>query len=93
MTHTAEISYVFGQPTYVFGRPQHPERCALNRSEAAFAAFVGGLWAQFARSGVPHQAWPRYHVAEDRAVVLKRAGDLSNITVAWRAAECVGWAP
>ena len=103
VTHTAEISYVFMQPTFVFGKPQHPERCAFNRSEAAFASFVGGMWTAFARSGVPHGAWPRYGLGggggegsrdeADAAVVLKRADDLGNVTVGWRAAECVGWAP
>lgn len=103
MTHTAEISYVFMKPTFVFGRPQHPERCAFNRSEAAFASFVGGIWTAFARSGVPHGAWPRYGLGlggggeapreADVAVVLKRADDVGNVTLAWRAAECVGWAP
>lgn len=57
-THTAEISYVFGQPTYVFGRPLHPERCGFNASEAAFARQVGGYWASFARDGRPSADWP-----------------------------------
>lgn len=57
-THTAEISYVFGQPTYVFGRPMHPERCAFDASEAAFARQVGSYWASFARHGRPSPDWP-----------------------------------
>jgi para-nitrobenzyl esterase len=100
VTHTAEISYVFMMPTYVFGRPQHPERCHLNRSEASFASFLGGLWTRFALSGVPDPEWPQYGVVgrdqrgnNDSAVVLKEPGDLADIELAWRKAECLGWAP
>lgn len=102
-THTAEISYVFGQPTFVFGRPLHPERCAFDAAEAAFARQVGGLWASFARHGMPSAEWPRWEPPGSSAggkdvdalvrlgkvaTAVPRNGALLEIEHGWRAATC-----
>ena len=92
VTHTAEISFVFGQPTYVFGRPTHPERCAFNSTEQRFADSVGELWAGFARSGMPAhpQQWPAYSTATDVNALLS-SPDATGLEKHWRRRECAGW--
>jgi hypothetical protein len=83
----AQVSYVFGQPTYLFGKPLHPERCSFNSTEGAFASFIGGLWTNLARSGTPADEWPMYGASDKDVNGLLRTPSLSTER-GWRADFC-----
>ena len=53
VTHTAELSYVFGAPLHLFGAPPPGVACAFTDAEQAFADGMGAAWAAFARTGSP----------------------------------------
>ena len=89
VTHTAEITYVFDQPTYVFGAPTHPQSCAFSAADAAIARDISGLWGTFARSGAPRPgAFSAYNASRDQEVVLGRPGGALPVEPFWRARYC-----
>ena len=93
VTHTAEVSFVFGQPTYLFGRPSPsaPASCAFGPREEAISDSLGRMWAAFARDGAPHAQWPAYTRTGDANALLDQAladgGDLRTET-SWRHGFC-----
>merc|ERR1719272_1288668 len=44
VTHTAELSFVFDRPLYVFGPPTVATQCEFSEEEVAFASHVSSLW-------------------------------------------------
>ena len=93
VTHTAEVSFVFGAPQFIFGAPatSAPSLCAFTPEEQAISDALGGLWAAFAREGVPHSSWPPYmHTTDTNALLdagLGRGGSLPTESH-WRRGFC-----
>ena len=79
-THTAEVSYVFGRPIYLFGPPSPCATngsCALDPTERNFSDVISTLWTSFAAGGPPRAqgwTWPAFTSARGNNVVL----DASN---------------
>ena len=61
VTHTAEISYVFGRPTYVFGKPNRPSSCHFTHDEGLFSRNLGALWVGLTRGGPSAYGIPGFH--------------------------------
>ena len=99
ITHTAELSMVFGQPTYVFGPiTSDLPACTFNAEDAAMAQLVGELWTSFAKGGAPTatsdvfpkaSGWPRWDAASEQQLVID-AGPL-KVEARWRAEQCAYW--
>lgn len=89
VTHTAEISYVFGMPTFVFGAPAAAANCSLSPTDARFAAALGQRWAALSVGSPP---WLSYSTAADRGAVLQPerpdgAGEFGT-EAGWHAGPC-----
>ena len=99
ITHTAELSMVFGQPTYVFGPITSAlPVCTFNAEDATMAQLVGELWTSFAKSGAPKapsaifskaSGWPRWDAASEQQLVIDK-GPL-KVEASWRAEQCAYW--
>jgi carboxylesterase type B len=72
VTHTAELSYVFGQPLYLFGAPS--KLCTFSTEEQKFADEVGALWGGFARSATVPNSWPAYDAETDMDARIDEGG-------------------
>eukprot|EP00936_MAST-01D_sp_MAST-1D-sp1_P002325 g2325.t1 len=98
ITHTAELSMVFGLPTYVFGPTTNAlPACTFNAEDTLMAQLVGELWTSFARDGVPKApsavfgkagGWPQWNGTGQQLVI-----DQQQLVVetAWRAEQCAHW--
>lgn len=65
--HTAELSFVWGQPVYSFGKVTVP--CEFNEEEATFAAQIGNLVTRFAASGDPGSGWVPWSSSRESIVL------------------------
>jgi para-nitrobenzyl esterase len=75
--HTAELPFVFGNPTQTYSGPHTP-----TSAELTFAGQMMGYWSQFAKTGNPNvpgsTLWPRYDPATDAMVQLDDAQTALN---------------
>jgi len=55
VTHTAELSFVFEKPLYLFGPEPDSMLCEFTKEDEKFAASMGHLWARFASTGKPSE--------------------------------------
>ena len=88
VTHCAEIPFVFGMPTFVFGKPVHPEKCHMSAKEALFADTVGRFWSSLAADSPQARdfVWPAYQNTTDMALVLQPGG--FSMAHGWRHEAC-----
>eukprot|EP00039_Didymoeca_costata_P020713 m.342173 g.342173 ORF g.342173 m.342173 type:complete len:573 (-) comp21069_c0_seq1:92-1810(-) len=90
-THTAEISYVFGQPLYLFGPPDAGTYCEFSSKEVTLANQVGGMWASFTRTGQPTTTtmWNSYTTQGCNDFVIDVADEGNE--QGWRQQYCDLW--
>lgn len=92
VTHTAEIPYVFGMPTYVFGQPASPQNCRLSTRDKEFALGIGKLWTSLVAhpgEGLDGFRMPAYKPTADLATVLQPTPrNQFRIESGWRRSFC-----
>ena len=90
VTHTAEISYVFGMPTFVFGKPAAPQNCSMGEDEQDFARRIGGAWVALSSSDTGEEPWPGYNTSTEGLGALLQPGPGGHwqTEAGWRAAFC-----
>jgi carboxylesterase type B len=93
VTHTAELSYVFGQPLYLFGAPS--KLCEFSPAEQQFADEVGALWANFARSSTVPKTWPAFELQSNENARIDEGGidgnGLNGTEAGRHSAACALW--
>jgi len=82
--HTAELPFVFGNPTQTYNGPHTP-----TPAEVTFAGQLMGYWSQFAKTGNPNAAgstlWPHYDSSMEAMLQLD---DTQVATNGYHTAQC-----
>lgn len=90
ITHTAEVPYVFGMPTYLFGAPIGlASDCTMSAIDSEFALAIGDMWTNLHVQSA-RQHWPEYNQTDMLRIVLQPRQGESHFQVkrAWRENIC-----